>query len=183
MNIRMTGRHMTVTPALEEHAKRKLMKLRRYFDHIIDAHVVASVLRNWHVVEITLSANGVLLRAEERSEDMYQSIDQAVEKLERQLKRHKDRLHSHSRGVVRTEVAPLPEEEGEQQIEEEAPQQLPPIVRTKTLAVKPMSPEEAALQMELLGHDFFVFRNAETEQFNVVYRRREGNYGLIELED
>ena len=170
---------MSVTPALEEHATRKVMKLKRYFDQIIDVHVVASVNHSWHIVEITLSANGVLLRAEERTQDMYQSIDQAVEKLERQLLRHKDRLHSRSRGVVKAEVPPA---EGAE-VPAEAPGELAPIIRTKTVAIKPMSPEEASLQMELIGHDFFVFRNAETEQINVVYRRRDGNYGLIETEE
>ena len=174
---------MTVTPAMEEHATRKLQKLERYFDHIIDVHVVASLLRNWHVVEITLKANGVVLRAEERTGDMYQSIDEATNKLERQLKRHKDKLHSRSRGAIRAQVPPPAETEEDAATEEEHAGELAPIVRTKSIPVKPMSPEEATLQMELVGHDFFVFSNADTELINVVYRRKDGNYGLIEPEE
>ena len=178
----MTGRHMSVTPALEEHATKRLEKLERYFDHIIDAHVVTSILRNWHIVEITLSANGVILRAEERTGDMYQSIDEAVDKLERQLKRHKGKLHSRSRGAVRAQVLPAEQTE-EAPEEEDHAGELAPIVRTKAIPMKPMSPEEATLQMELVGHDFFVFQNGETEQINVVYRRKDGDYGLIEPEE
>jgi len=187
MDVRLTGRHMTITPALQKHAQKKLAKLERYFDRIIDAHVVTSVQRNWHTAEITISANGVLLRAEERTPDMYQSIDQAVDKIERQLKRHNEKLHSHSRGAIRLDTPPaeepVPEEaEAEGQDKKQAADKLGRIVRTKTISMKPMSPEEATLQMELLGHDFFVFRNAETDQLNVVYRRRDGDYGLIEPE-
>lgn len=187
MDVRLTGRHMTITPALQEHARKKLAKLERYFDRIIDAHVVTSVQRNWHTAEITISANGVLLRAEERTPDMYQSIDQAVEKIERQLKRHNEKLHSHSRGAIRLETPPAeqtePEEaEAQDHQENQSASRLGRIVRTKTISMKPMSAEEAALQMELLGHAFFVFRNAENDQINVVYRRRDGDYGLIEPE-
>lgn len=184
MQIIFSGKGVDVTPALKQYAETKLNKLSRFFDGVQEVHVVESTLRNQHIVEVTLKADGTLIRAEERSADMYSSIDLVVDKLERQLRRYKGRFLTRTReslgGQKPQETIPplVPEEAapGEEAAEETVAQ----IVRTKRFAVKPMDPEEAAMEMELLGHDFYVFRNAENDEVNVVYRRRDGNYGLIE---
>jgi len=185
MQITFTGKNVEVTPSLREYAETKLRKLVRFFDHVQEARVTESVLRGQHTFEVTLIVDGTLIRAEERSTDMYTSIDLGVDKLERQLSRYKERFTRHTReglaGHKPTERAaledginvPLPE------LDEEA-SATPMIVRTKRFAVKPMGPEEAALEMELIGHDFYVFRNAESDTVNVIYRRRDGHFGLIE---
>ncbi|MEI7833558.1 MAG: ribosome-associated translation inhibitor RaiA, partial [bacterium] len=144
MQIRFSGKHMEVTPALREYATTKLQKLERFFTHVQDVHVVESITRNQHIVEVTLNADGTVIRAEERSEDMYASIDLVTDKLERQLKKFKER-HEHKRGDlegVMPAEAPVPVEN-----------EYPSILRTKKFPVKPMDPEDAALEMELVGHD------------------------------
>jgi len=183
MQIIFSGKHVEMTDALKEYAQSKLSKLSRFFDHVQEVKVTESILRNQHIVEVTLKADGTLIRAEERSPDMYTSIDLVTDKLERQLIRYKDRfitrtresLGGHKPGEVTPNRVPAPVEEP---VEEPIA-----IVRTKRFAVKPMDPEEAALEMELIGHDFYVFRNAESNEVNVIYKRRDGNYGLIEPEE
>jgi len=181
MQVIFSGKHLEMTPALREHAEAKLLKLTRFFDHVQEAKVTESILRGQHIVEVTLIADGTLIRAEERSADMYMSIDLVVDKLERQLDRYRKRFVTRTResldgqkpnaiAAAQAESSPTAEDE----------EQLPMIVRTKRFAVKPMDPEEAAMEMELIGHDFYVFRNAENDQVNVIYKRRDGNYGLIE---
>lgn len=179
MQIIFSGKHLEVTQALKDYAQAKLNKLSRFFDHVQEVKVTESVLRNQHIVEVTLKADGTLIRAEERSQDMYSSIDLVIDKLERQLSRYKGRFVSRTReslsgmkpNEVTTPAAPTDKQGDEEQYT---------IVRTKRFAIKPMDPEEAAMEMELIGHDFYVFRNAENEEVNVIYRRRDGNYGLIE---
>jgi len=179
MHIIFAGKHLEVTPSLRDYAEAKLSKLERFFDHVKEVRVVESILRNQQIVEVTLVADGTTIRAEERSSDMYTSLDLVTDKLERQLKRYKGRFITRTseslKGLKPAEVnAPAtPGQDGADDI-------LPMIVRTKRFAVKPMDPEEAALEMELIGHDFYVFRNAESNQVNVIYKRRDGNYGLIE---
>lgn len=184
MLISISGKQIEITDAIRRYAEEKLSKLERYFDHIHSVEVTASLVRNWHVVEITVHADGVLVRGEEKSPDMYTSIDQVVEKLERQLKKHKDKLIQRQREPSSRRSAaaarPLETELSAAELEEEGG--LGRLVHTKRFAVKPMSPEEACRQMESLGHDFYVFANSETEQVNVVYRRKDGDYGLIEPE-
>jgi putative sigma-54 modulation protein len=124
-------------------------------------------------VEITLQVNGLLMRGEEQTEDMYASIDGAVEKVERQVRKFKTKYLNRVQGPKISELLPVQEEKNDD---------VPRIVRTKRFALKPMSTDEAVMQMELLGHSFFVFRNATTQEVNVVYRRKDGNYGLIEPE-
>ena len=182
MQVIFSGKNVEVTPSLREYAESKLLKLVRFFDHVQEAKVTQGILRGQHIVEVTLKVDGTLIRAEERSQDMYTSIDLVVDKLERQLARFKERYHTNTReslaGQKPAERAaaqaggnlPVPEDETE----------APMIVRTKRFAIKPMDPEEAALEMELIGHDFYVFRNAENNAVNVIYRRRDGNFGLIE---
>ncbi|NLX62343.1 MAG: ribosome-associated translation inhibitor RaiA [Tissierellia bacterium] len=175
MKLNFTGKNMEVTEALKEVTSKKLRKLDKYFNKDVEGNVVYSVERNWKILEITIDLPGTILRVEEASDDMYAAIDKAVDVLERQIRKYKTRLQRRQQAgeTIRFEnVMPLEEDEREK----------PRIVRTKRFAMKPMSAEEAVLQMELLGHNFFVFRNADSEEVSVVYKRKDGNYGLIEPE-
>lgn len=179
MRITVKGKNVEVTQTLQLYAEKKIEKLDRYFHNLTEAIVTQSVQKNSHIVEVTLEGDGILLRGEERSDNMYSSIDLVVEKLEVQIKKFKGKL------MERSHPSQPPKEhatealiEAEESIAGEAPQ----IVRTKTFPMKPMSPDEAALQMELINHDFFIFMNSESNLINVIYIRQDGNYGLIEPE-
>ena len=182
MEIVVKGRNISVTETLERYAFEKVERIRKFFDDersVSRAEVELIHERNPsisepEVAEATLFINGAVLKAREASVDMYASIDRMSDKLERQVRRYRgrqiDRWHGQLKG--RSPARPLAIFE-----EEESG---PKIVRTKQFQMKPMSAEEAVLQMELLDHDFFVFTSADTGDINVVYRRRDGNYGLIE---
>ncbi len=180
MNIyKFVGRNVEVTEALKNYVERKAERLDRYFDNIVDAKVVLSIAGSPHVerrakAEIQLNVPGGIVRVEESDPDMYAAIDSAIEVLEKQLKRFKGRMVGKRHSNLGPSAPPP------QPPEEEAEPFEPEIVRVKRFEMKPMTPEDAALQMEALGHTFFVFRNADTEQINVIYRRHDGNYGLIE---
>ncbi len=183
MNIHIRGEHMILTEALREYAERKIGKLERYFERPLDTdvHITLSVIRELHVVEVTIPIPGLLLRAEERSEDMYASIDLVMEKLEQQIRKHKSKVtrktrHSNNSKAVFKEasIAPISiavEEEEDDDYD---------VVKTKRFQFKPMDVEEAILQMNLVGHNFYVFANSDTSHVNVVYKRNDGRYGLIE---
>jgi len=170
--------------AFHRHADLRLEGLSKFCDRINDVKVVVSDQRNWHIVEITVDANGTLIRSEERSDELLTSFDRALDRVERQLRKYQEKLQS--KGVQTPRKMPAPsipavaDEPTAESAGSPAEQRDIRIVRTKSHALKPMSPEEAALQMELLGHNFFVFFNGESEQVNVVYRREDGDYGLIE---
>jgi putative sigma-54 modulation protein len=177
MRITVSGKNMEITDALRSTVEKKFSKLERYFNPEVEAHVRFRVEKNKSVskikeiIEVTIPFNGVILRGEEANEDMYTSIDLVIDKLERQIRRQKTRLEDRNRGdslryQYITELVEEPRDELK-------------IVKTKRFAVKPMSSEEAVLQMELLGHSFFVFKDADSEEVNVVYKRKDGNYGLI----
>lgn len=171
MNIIVRGKNIEVTPALREHAERRIGKLEKYLDGMGDAIVTFTVEKDYHRVEVTIPINGMILRGEEATVDMYMSIDMVVDKLEKQIEKYKGKINERrSRGSNGKGTQPVDNEEG------------PRIVKTKRFAIKPMDVDEAVLQMNLLGHSFFVFFNSETEQANVVYKRKDGNYGLIEQE-
>lgn len=176
MRVTVKGKNVEVTPPLQEYAEKKVQKLEKYFHSMKEAIVTQSTQRNWRIVEVTLEGDGILLRGEERSDDMYASIDQVVEKLEKQIKRFKGKLINrvHPEEPPKEHVSVMPDEY--EALSEHSPQ----IVRTKRVTLEPMPPEEAAAQMELLGHDFFVFLNAETDLTSVIYKRKDGDYGLIE---
>ncbi len=184
MDITVKGKNVEVTKSLREYAEKKVRKIERFFEgDTIDAQVTMSVEKGLHAVDVTLQVNGLLLRGEERTGDMYASVDGAVDKIERQIRKYKTRINRRLRQIgarlVEAELAPQAGGGGgaaEEPVEEMR------IVRTKRFAIKPMSVEEAVMQMELLDHDFYVFSNAETDEVNVVYRRNDGNYGLIEPE-
>lgn len=182
MLIQIKGKNLEITDALKSYVEKKLQKLEKYFNSIKEASVVMSVQRGMHMVEVQLEGDGVLLRGEERrGTDMYGSIDQVVEKLEIRVKKFKSKHYGRP-----AEAGPKEKQAIKGQVMTEAfgaeteAEEMPQIVRTKRFAMKPMTPEEAAHQMELLHHDFFVFRNSESEDVNVVYKREDGNYGLIE---
>ncbi|HYA11489.1 MAG TPA: ribosome-associated translation inhibitor RaiA [Thermodesulfovibrionales bacterium] len=171
MNIIVTGRHLEVTPALKKYAEEKIKKFNRYMSNISEAIVTLSVEKYRHKVEVLLKVNGVLIQAEGITGEIYSSIDEVVEKLERQVKKYKEKLVSHRKGEGKasgTEMkATAVEETGR-------------IIKNKKFELKPMSPDEAAMQMELLDKNFFVFTNDSSGNINVIYRRNDGNFGLIE---
>ena len=169
------GKNTTVTTGLKASVEDKIGKLSKYFDEDTTAHVTLSVVREEQKVEVTIPVKGTIIRSEQSSSDMYVSIDLVEEIIERQLKKYKSKIvDKHERNsAFRPEFL-----EKEFDDEEEVK-----IIRSKKFDIKPMYPEDACIQMELLGHDFFVFCNAETDQVNVVYKRKGNTYGLIEPED
>jgi len=177
MRINITAKGVAVPPEIKEIAERKIQKLGKLLRKIDTVDITCSRERQWRVVEIMISADGLLVRGEDRAIDIRSAIDSLLDKLERRIKKSRSKLVEHYRSHPETQDA-WAAASGEA-----APEDLEPmLVRSKRFTVKPMNPEEAAAQMELVGHDFFVFRNAETEEVNVIYRRRDGNYGLIEPE-
>ena len=174
MRITITGRNIEVTQGLREAVEDKLGKLDRFFAPATEAVVRLSVQKDIQKIEVTIPVKGHIIRAEESSSDMYVSIDLVEEILERQLKKYKNKLIDKKQSAPSFSEAFLQEDaSAEEEIQ---------IVKSKKFAVKPMDPEEACVQMELLGHNFYVFLNADTEEVNVVYKRKGGTYGLIEPE-
>ena len=172
MRISISGKNLEVSESLRETAEKKLSKLSRYFPEDTEAQVTLSIERNRHIVEVTIPYEGRILRAEEFSGDMYASLDNVGDKLEKQAERYRTRAaKAHRAGKIAAAAEPIVYEE-----EEKAPR----IVRNKKFEIRPMSEEEAMLQMEMLDHSFFVFENAATGEINVLYARKDGNYGLIE---
>lgn len=171
MKVQVRGRNIEVTDALKDYIEKRVGKLNRYIDNLGDAQVTMTVERGLHRIEVTIPVNGMILRGEESTGDMYATADLVVEKLERQIMKYKGKLQRRGVRIISEPSITAPVVS-----EEEAPR----LVKTKRFAYKPMPVEEAVLQMNLLGHNFFVFSNAETEKVNVVYKRKDGNYGLIE---
>lgn len=171
MNLQITGKNIKITDGIRNCVEKEFGKLDRYFKPDTKAYVVLSAVKGRQTVEVTIPVKGKTIRTEQESNDLYVSIDLAEEVIERQMKRYKERIvdrHQNGDAFQKTYIEESVVEEDE--IE---------IVRTKRFVVKPMSPEEACAQMELLGHSFFVFQNAETYETNVVYKRKDGRYGLI----
>ena len=174
MRFTITGRNIEVTQGLREAVEDKLGKLDRFFAPATEAVVRLSVQKDIQKIEVTIPVKGHIIRAEESSSDMYVSIDLVEEILERQLKKYKNKLIDKKQSAPSFSEAFLQEDaSAEEEIQ---------IVKSKKFAVKPMDPDEACVQMELLGHNFYVFLNADTEEVNVVYKRKGGTYGLIEPE-
>ncbi len=184
MQVSVKGKNIEVTPAMREYAEKKLQRLSKYFSEIKEARVVLSAQRGTHSIEVLLEGDGVLLRGEEKADGVNACIDQVVEKLEQRVKRFKGKLYGRAQQKGPKEKAALREQVVAEATTPEGPvfdeDYEPEIARVKRFPVKPMSPEEACAQMELLHHDFFVFVNSESSQVSVVYRRREGGYGLLE---
>lgn len=174
MRFTITGRNIEVTPGLRAAIEEKIGKLSRYFNPETEAIVTLSVQKDKQKIEVTIPVKGNIIRAEESSNDMYVSIDLVQEVIERQIKKYKNKLVDKKQTAQAFSELFLSEEyEGEDEIH---------IVKSKRFGMKPMDPEEACIQMELLGHSFYVFLNAETDEVNVVYKRKGNTYGLIEPE-
>ncbi len=174
MRYIISGKNIDVTEGLKGAVYEKIGKLERYFTPDTEVHVTMSVEKDRQKIEVTIPIKGNIIRAEQTTNDMYISIDLVEEIIERQLRKYKNKLIDQKQSQANLSVSFLEEEDGE---EEEIR-----IVKSKRFAIKPMDPEEACIQMELLGHNFFVYRNAETDEVNVVYKRKGNTYGLIEPE-
>lgn len=180
MHMNITFRHLDPIDSLKNYAQEKVARVNKYLDSATEAHVVLSLERHLHHADITIHSGTYVLRGRENSEDMYASIDLAMDKIERQLKRYKEKLKSHhareGRAMVertaRYTVLEAPE-----------PEQADPqakVVKTNEILARPMAVEQAIMQMDLLNNDFYVFTNSTTMEMNVVYKRKDGTVGLIE---
>jgi putative sigma-54 modulation protein len=181
MDLIIKGKNVEVTERLRQYVERKIGKLDRYLPTISEAWVELSTegaraAQDRQVCQVTVRSNGTILRAEERSEDMFTSIDTVLDKMYRQIARYKGKRKNRWRGAGMSAESVPPE------LEEEAEEEGSSIVRVKRFPMTPMHPDEAVEQMELLGHDFFVFYNADEGQVNVIYRRKDGDYGLLQPE-
>ncbi|MEA1960910.1 MAG: ribosome-associated translation inhibitor RaiA [Bacillota bacterium] len=177
MRLDIRGKNIELTQALKDYTTKRLSKLEKYIDDVRTATVALSVEGEKQKVEVTIPLNGVILRGEESRDDMYTAIDMVEEKLEKQIEKYKTKLFKAYRGAGLKQVF---SEEARKQLAVDDTTENFKVVRTKRFALKPMDEEEAIMQMNLLGHNFFVFSHAETEEVNVVYKRKDGNYGLIE---
>ena len=175
MRYTIIGKNIEVTEALRSAVQDKIGKLERYFDPDTEIHATLAVEKDRQKIEVTIPVKGTIIRAEQESSDMYVSIDLVEEIIERQLKKYKNKLVDKHQGAASFSQMYVDND----YMDDEDVQ----IVRTKKFDIKPMYPEDACIQMELLGHGFFVFVNAETDQVNVVYRRKGDTYGLIEPEN
>ena len=174
MRYKITGRNINVTPGLKAAVEEKIGKLERYFNQDTEAIITLSVEKERQKIEVTIPVKGSIIRSEQVSNDMYVSIDLVEEIIERQLKKYKNKIVDKQQAAASFSKAYV---ENDYTDDDEIK-----IVRTKKFDIKPMYPEDACIQMELLGHNFFVFCNAETDQVNVVYKRKGDTYGLIEPE-
>ena len=175
MKVTVIAKNIELTPALKEMVEKKISKLEKYFGPNVEARATLSVQKNRQRVEVTIPFNGVILRGEEVTDDMYKSIDLVEEKLVRQIRKQRTKLsRKNNSGSLR-----YPEFNSLEFKNEDTDEDTSRIVKTKSFNVKPMSADEAVLQMELLGHSFFVYQDADTNNVSVVYKRKDGNYGLI----
>lgn len=173
MKTTIVARKMDLTPGLKEYIETKLAKLNKFFDDDSEAKITMSVEKNRQKIEATIYCRDTIYRVEQSTSDMYVTMDKIIDDMERQIRKNKTRLEKRLRhdAFIDMGVYDVP-------VEEETEFN---IIKTKSLSTKPMSNEEAILQMNLLGHSFFVYKNSETEQNNIVYKRKDGNYGVIEI--
>ncbi len=176
MQVNVTFRHIESTEALKTHAREKVEHIQKFVDHSSDAHVVLYVENLDHHADITLKAGPFLLRGRARSEDMYASIDAAADKIEKQLKKHKEKLKNHKSPGAPTEPVAVSHEVFTGQHPSDR------IVKSVNFHAKPMSLDEAVMQLEMLDSKFFVFQNAKDRAINIVYRRDDGDLGLIKAQ-
>jgi len=174
MRYIISGKNIDVTEGLKSAVYEKIGKLERYFTPDTEIQVTMSVEKERQRIEVTIPMKGTIIRAEQVSNDMYVSIDLVEEVIERQLRKYKNKLIEQKQAAVNFNQSFIEDDYAEDDSIK--------IVKTKKFAIKPMDPEEACIQMELLGHNFFVYRNAETDEVNVVYKRKGNTYGLIEPE-
>ena len=177
MNLTITGRGIRITAPLRNYIQEKLRNILKYFENLVSAHVTAIVTKERQKAEVVIHGDGLTFKAVQTSPDMYASLDRAIAKVTRQVKRHKEKISHKGRhkpkhfGAKMKVITPSEMKKGRHE-----------IITSNRFAIKPMTPSESVEQMELLGYDFFVFFNPTTEQVNIVYRRKDGNYGLIEPE-
>lgn len=176
MNFIISGKNIDVTPGLKSCIEQKLGKLERYFTPETEIIVTLSVEKERQKIEVTIPVKGHIIRSEQSSNDMYVSIDLVEEVIERQLRKYKNKLVASNQEGSNFKQEFFESEDTSSEDDEIK------IIRTKRFGIKPMFPEDACIQMDLLGHDFYVFFNAETEEVNVVYKRKNGTFGLIEPE-
>ena len=174
MKFIIIGKNIEVTEGLRAAVEDKIGKLEKYFAEETEVHVTLSVEKDRQKIEVTIPVKGSIIRSEQVSNDMYVSIDLVEEVIERQLRKYKNKLIDKEQNAAHLSQSFIEADD----YEEEDIQ----IIRSKKFAMKPMDPEEACVQMELIGHNFFVFRNSETDEVNVVYKRKGNTYGLIEPE-
>jgi putative sigma-54 modulation protein len=183
MELDITGRHIEVTPALKEFAEEKLRKLEKLLDGPLEAHVVLFIEKHRHIAEIQVKSRNAVLSGAHETGDLYASIGEVADKLERQALKHKEKMRHHKqrRGPRDPETAAsiAASAEGQPAGRDEA-ENPPRIVRSESYRLKPLSPVEAALELEETGAELLVFRDADTDRLNVVYRRRNGDFGLVE---
>ncbi len=195
MQVTVTGRNVELTPALKGYLTEKLQRSQKHFDHALSATALLSVAKNPSVAqsqtaEVIIKVNGSVIRGEESTENMYASIDLVADKIERQLRKYKTRYFEkahkpkgrNGNGHELVDVGAQIDSDNVIAAELAEESFMPKIVRSKRFTLKPMPTEEACKQMDLLGHDFFMFINSDTNQVNTIYHRRDGNYGLIEPE-
>ncbi len=174
MAVKIRGKNIDVTPALKDYVEKRVTTITKQFKVVGEISVVMRVEKGNHIVEITVPASGIVLRAQETTNDMYGSIDNCVEKIERQIHKYKTRLMRRKYNNFRDEYVAAPPDKEEEPAEADFN-----IVRNKKYVLRPMSVQEAVMQMNLLNHDFFIFFNDEVESISIVYRRKSGDYGLI----
>ena len=169
MNIIVNGRHLEITPALKNYSIDKMGKFEKYLPNITETVVTLSVEKYRHKAEVLMKVNGYMIQAESVTGEIYSSIDEVVDKLEKQVVKYKEKLQTFRKSDKKTAAAPAEKNEG-----------VGNIIKHKKFEMKPMSPEEAVDQMEMLDKSFFIFANRVSGDINVVYRRGDGNFGLIE---
>lgn len=174
MNITIIGRKCTPRESFKAHAEKKLQKVEKFFGEGAAAKITATVEKNIKIVEITLQKGGFIFRAQERAQDLEEALDACVDSLIRQIRKNKTKLEKRLREVSFDEVFNAPEAA--------EPEEEYDVVRTKSVVLKPQTVDEAILQMNMLGHAFYMFRNAETDGVNVVYKRSDGGYSVLEPE-
>lgn len=173
MKVITAGRKIDMTEAIRKETEKRLLKLSKFFADEVEAHVTYTAQKAQASVEVTIFQGGMIYRGEETASDKYAALDRAVDIIERQIRKNKTRLEKKIKMSAFDSLPPMENDAEETEFE---------IVKTKKYHIKPMSPEEAILQMNLIGHTFFLFKNAETEENNIVYKRKDGKYGLIETE-
>ncbi len=180
MKFSIVGRNVEITGAIQDYIEKRLTKLKKYFQRVVDVHVVLFTQKYNQGVEITINASGIAIHGQEITEDLYASVDKVIDKLDAQLRKHKERIKEHHKKEPRPDkdlnlnISIYEPEE----VEEMNP--VPKVLHTNRFAIKPMSVDEAVMQMDLINHEFLVFKNSLSEKVNVLYRRNDGNYGLIE---
>ncbi|MFO7600714.1 MAG: ribosome-associated translation inhibitor RaiA [Candidatus Desulfacyla sp.] len=179
MEIMVTFRHTEPIESLRAYAEEKVSKIKKYLDVPLEAHIVLTVEKFRHIADVTLSLNGTPIKAVEETGDMYSAIDQVMDKIENRVKKHLSKIKSHRQESPKAE----PESVNDEAMEAAGLAHEEPVIEVEKMFAKPMDPEEAAMQLNLLKQDFLVFRNAKSREINVIYKRGDGNLGLIEPEN